>query len=814
MNEQVFISYSSEDMDWAAAIKENLDSNGIPCWMANSGGIAPGENYVEEIMRALDACHVFLLVLSEHAENSPWVSKELGMAISQRKRVIPVKISDYTIDKFRFQLENIQIFQPGNLGEVAEQLKLVNAVKKALDLREVSTETFVPGHHVPPAGNTQKKSSKKLLVPIIAGVAAAAVLVGGIFLGKGLFSRKDSGDGKTPTDDRSDVETEAESEAEKALAAAIEAQQNDPRLHYDGDPRQIGSISLDGSMQTRSVTIPEEGLYFLDISLSPLTYGESFKFNADFLTFDESDLPEDFFDGDATPRHLASVVTLKAGEYTVNTNSLRSVCRLTKLEPMGDTLRFGNIYYKVFDTAKDYTLHTADGAAGERTVYACQEGGLARILEPDINEKDYVYHVPEGMVVFDVRYTYIDDEQKTADFEKRLDAAIEVEQSDPRFHTDADPKTLGLISLDGADQNWKFTVTEQGTYLVDMYLSPLTFSGDLKLRTNFLPFNETGLPKEFLDGKTSQYFSVIVTLEPGEYVLTTNSLRCRPLLTKAEQGNQTYVNGHVYWLNYDKAGSFTLSLWDGTSGPFFAYSGFAGTLLSPLSYKIEGQKLICEDVPAQPFILDMRAVYFDEAQRALDIENKVDAAIAVEQNDPRTYYNGDPKTIGTISRDGSMQTITFTLDEREVYYVEMYLSPLTYGNSFRFEGDLLPFDQTALPESFFNGSVPQYFSSIVTLDAGNYTVSTNSLRCRVRVTKAVNASDDFIPGNIYWMNRDEAGSFTLNFPENTTGTFYTYSGYAGALLSGVSAEVRGYSLYCESVPACPFILDLRCVDTP
>ena len=88
MKEQIFISYSSQDMDWALIVQNALEEKGYSCWMANNGGINPGENYAEEITEALNDCPVFLLILSPNAVKSPWVPKELNIAISSRKHII------------------------------------------------------------------------------------------------------------------------------------------------------------------------------------------------------------------------------------------------------------------------------------------------------------------------------------------------------------------------------------------------------------------------------------------------------------------------------------------------------------------------------------------------------------------------------------------------------------------------------------------------------------------------------------------------------------------------------------------------------
>ena len=133
MKEQIFISYSSQDMDWALIVQNALEEKGYSCWMANNGGINPGENYAEKITEALNNCPVFLLILSPNAVKSPWVPKELNIAISSRKHIIPFQIipSDSTL--FGFQLENIQILSLDKFHNEKSLNTLVQTVAMALD---------------------------------------------------------------------------------------------------------------------------------------------------------------------------------------------------------------------------------------------------------------------------------------------------------------------------------------------------------------------------------------------------------------------------------------------------------------------------------------------------------------------------------------------------------------------------------------------------------------------------------------------------------------------------------------------------------
>jgi len=106
--QDVFISYNTKNQTDADFIKRVLESNGISCWMAPSC-IPTGSNYAQEIPNAIRNAKVFLLLLSNAAQMSIWVPKELDLAITANKPIIPFQIDGGMLTKpFNFRLTNIQ----------------------------------------------------------------------------------------------------------------------------------------------------------------------------------------------------------------------------------------------------------------------------------------------------------------------------------------------------------------------------------------------------------------------------------------------------------------------------------------------------------------------------------------------------------------------------------------------------------------------------------------------------------------------------------------------------------------------------------
>lgn len=110
-NRDVFISYKAEEIKEATWLRDTLEQNGISCWMAPES-IPGGSNYAVEIPRAIQSCKVFVLVLSEKAQSSPWIAKELDRAINANKIVMPFMIENCQLeDAFNFYLTNVQRYE-------------------------------------------------------------------------------------------------------------------------------------------------------------------------------------------------------------------------------------------------------------------------------------------------------------------------------------------------------------------------------------------------------------------------------------------------------------------------------------------------------------------------------------------------------------------------------------------------------------------------------------------------------------------------------------------------------------------------------
>ncbi|HEX3445069.1 MAG TPA: TIR domain-containing protein [Chthoniobacterales bacterium] len=93
MESKVFISHASKDKPIADAICEQLESEGIKCWIAPRD-VEAGSDWTEGIIRGIGSCRVFVLVFSESANVSEHVRREVAKAFSLGLAVIPFRTEE------------------------------------------------------------------------------------------------------------------------------------------------------------------------------------------------------------------------------------------------------------------------------------------------------------------------------------------------------------------------------------------------------------------------------------------------------------------------------------------------------------------------------------------------------------------------------------------------------------------------------------------------------------------------------------------------------------------------------------------------
>jgi len=126
----IFISHKfNPDHKYALKLKEVLAANDIEGWLAPED-VSVGQNFAQEIPRAIKSCESFLLLLTNESQHSAHISKEVNFAIKYNKKIVPVCINSEQLDltdEYDYLLQNVQVktadFEKNDFEELLSELK-------------------------------------------------------------------------------------------------------------------------------------------------------------------------------------------------------------------------------------------------------------------------------------------------------------------------------------------------------------------------------------------------------------------------------------------------------------------------------------------------------------------------------------------------------------------------------------------------------------------------------------------------------------------------------------------------------------------
>jgi len=129
-----FISYSSRNRNFVDSIKRILTKNGINSWIAPDN-IPVGSKYADVINKAIKGCECVLLVLTNDAQDSIWVAKELERAIHYRKTIIPLQLENVVLnDEFEFYISSNHIVAIEKIDENSPEFcKAISVIRSITD---------------------------------------------------------------------------------------------------------------------------------------------------------------------------------------------------------------------------------------------------------------------------------------------------------------------------------------------------------------------------------------------------------------------------------------------------------------------------------------------------------------------------------------------------------------------------------------------------------------------------------------------------------------------------------------------------------
>jgi len=230
---RTFLSYSRINKDFALSLAKELKSAGFPLWI-DQLDIPTGARWDDELEKALDACEIFMVILTPASISSENVKDEIGYAIDHGKRILPVLLEtskiplrlrrfqyvDFTTKSFDEGIESAkQLLKnlideptvpiPSMVSDTQEEDRQAEAARKAKkEANRVAEQKAEEKRRVqsakakstPPAPKLQQKaeavstapsSKKPLSKQTIIGIGAAVIIVLAIIIGSALSGGDD-----------------------------------------------------------------------------------------------------------------------------------------------------------------------------------------------------------------------------------------------------------------------------------------------------------------------------------------------------------------------------------------------------------------------------------------------------------------------------------------------------------------------------------------------------------------------------------------------------------------------------------------------
>ena len=179
---KIFISYSRNDKDDVMPYVTLMRQNGLDVWMDESSINASAE-WAGQIVNAITACDVFVLFLSETSVESENVRKEIGLAASLNRKILPLKIEDVEIPpSLLYHLNSIHFLEAEKISHDQLLEHVFNAAGRSLEDARTAISDASPG------------KKKPGLTPLAIIILALALLAGGY----AVISKKDAGN-ESPT---------------------------------------------------------------------------------------------------------------------------------------------------------------------------------------------------------------------------------------------------------------------------------------------------------------------------------------------------------------------------------------------------------------------------------------------------------------------------------------------------------------------------------------------------------------------------------------------------------------------------------------
>lgn len=191
MAHEVFISYKSENAEYADALHERFEQEGIKCWL-DTNNIRTAKNFAQEIIDGLNEAKVIVLIYSKEADKSKYVYREIETAFEANKHIVPLKIDETFPEDLEFFLRGTQWLDasPENLKKKNRTLEdcYDEVVETVKEIKDVPVETR---REIKKVDAREEKFLEKNGKYVIAGIVLAVIVVA-VLVFSGMGGQSDS----------------------------------------------------------------------------------------------------------------------------------------------------------------------------------------------------------------------------------------------------------------------------------------------------------------------------------------------------------------------------------------------------------------------------------------------------------------------------------------------------------------------------------------------------------------------------------------------------------------------------------------------
>lgn len=155
----IFVSHSSKDFETAEKVCKLIEENGHKCFFAPRD-IHTGHEYAEEIIDGIENADAVLLLLSNAANNSPHVLREIERAVSKKITIIVYRLEEVVLSKsMEYFLMTHQWVNAKPGDDYQEIIECINQLSESGE-RKVDSVKSQKG----------KAAARKKFIPVLAGI--------------------------------------------------------------------------------------------------------------------------------------------------------------------------------------------------------------------------------------------------------------------------------------------------------------------------------------------------------------------------------------------------------------------------------------------------------------------------------------------------------------------------------------------------------------------------------------------------------------------------------------------------------------------